>query len=173
MRLTATTAIILALAAGAAQARNVETQYNQRNDFRFDAPMQEEAPPPAELAPTADDEALPPVESVQTSPSGIRYVAGGVGETELAFIKSQESQFNVKVLTTMQSGQFVGLYTLRILDAQGGEVFSAMSEGPYVLLQLPAGNYTAEISQEGQMAQSQKFTVGKSRREVRFHVSWQ
>jgi len=78
---------------------------------------------------------------------GIRYVSGGVGESERAELNNQSQQFNLRLLFAMQgSGEYLSAVRVSILDARGGTVLVTESKGPWFLAQLPPGDYTVEAS---------------------------
>jgi hypothetical protein len=118
---------------------------------------------------TSERDFVPAAEGIVKEQNGVRYATGGVGEEELAQLKAQESQFNLKLLNTGKKGEFVGTNTVRITNAGGEEVFNGNSDGPLFYIQLPAGSYTVTESMEGNAEQTQKAKVGKGLKQLRFY----
>lgn len=186
-------AAVAAIAASPALAQydpygNVETQYNKRTYYSYDPTL---TPAPQAASPSYGgtvDNSIPPRGSYPnyTPPpprrgdfvaveadlikeeSGIRYIVGGVGEEEMRQIKAVENEFNLKVLSTMPGGEFVGDYIVNISNA-GGEVLEVLTDGPLFLVNLPAGTYTITAHRPNSETKTQKVTVGKSgQKQVRF-----
>lgn len=114
---------------------------------------------------------LPPGGSVQvkTSDQGIRYASGGVGESEREELRAMSDQFNLRVMSAMQSGgEYLADVQLKILNSHGATVLSATSKGPYFLAQLPAGSYTVEVTAQEQ-SQKKSAQVGKGQAQVNFY----
>ena len=110
------------------------------------------------------------------SDQGIRYVSGGVGEGERAELDALSNQYNLRLLFAMQgSGEYLAAVRVNILDAQGGTVLAAESRGPWFFTQLPAGDYSVDVSTPGQgLQEPQRQTVhigdsGQSRLDFRWN----
>lgn len=113
---------------------------------------------------------LPPSGSlrIQTAP-GVRYVSGGIGESERAELEALSGQFNLRLLFAMQgSGNYLADVQVRILDASGAVVLSAESNGPWFLAQLHPDVYTVEVSALGQ-SQRQTARVGAQQSRLNFY----
>lgn len=139
----------------------------------------EPAPAPAQPVQAAreypplpeDGDILPPEPQLAQEQNGIQYATGGVGEEELAQIESIKGNYNLRVLSTVPEGNYLGDFTVYVLNAKGEKIFEAPSMGPYFYLNLPAGSYTVQADKPGAALQSQKVTLGgktKGHREVRF-----
>lgn len=87
------------------------------------------------LASAADAEPV-----VQTSGS-VTYVSGGVGTESLDRLSAMSSDFNLKLVFAMNSGEYVSDVRVVISDAKGQTLVDAVSNGPWFLTRLPAGTY--------------------------------
>ena len=111
----------------------------------------------------ATEAILPTVETV----GGISYITGGVGDEELAYLKSQEPNFNVRVLIKAKSGDYLSELAVRILDSKKAEILRVESAGPFLYTKLPAGAYSIETKSVNGVVKTSKFTVpSKGNREV-------
>ncbi|SDW21607.1 carboxypeptidase-like regulatory domain-containing protein [Thiocapsa roseopersicina] len=119
---------------------------------------------PAETlgSPTSPDAAAPGRESSGEASSeiktagDIRYVSGGIGESERAELDALSSQFNLRLLfATEGSGEYLSSVQVNILDAQGGPILTAESKGPWFLAQLPAGDYSVDVTPTGLRGQDE------------------
>lgn len=112
----------------------------------------------------------PPSSSLQVQTAqGIRYMSGGIGESERAEMEAWASQFNLRLLFAIRdSGNYLADVGVRILDPSGAVVLSAESRGPWFFVQLPADVYTVEVSAQGQ-SQRQTAHVGQGQSQLNFY----
>lgn len=76
-----------------------------------------------------------------------RFVSGGVTSDEIAMINSEKSQYPLSILTVAQgSGAYLADVHVRITDAQSQQVLETTMDGPYLLVDLPAGRYQVEAT---------------------------
>lgn len=105
----------------------------------------------------------------------IRYVSGGIGESERTELDALSGQFNLHMLfATQGSGEYLSAVQVTILDARNGQVLSAESKGPWFFAQLPPGGYSVEVTPTGLRGQgeTQRKTVridGSSRSQLDFY----
>jgi hypothetical protein len=96
----------------------------------------------------ADDNALPLVQHQ----GGIAYVSGGIGEEQVQAIKSAIPYYslNLQFLVHRDGKDAFGSDAqVEIHNAAGAAVLSAAADGPYLLVDLPAGRYTVQASTAG------------------------
>ena len=86
---------------------------------------------------------------VQTN-NGITYVTGGVGDEEVAQLKSSVHNYNLHLLMSAPGGAFIGDVTVNIADAGGANVLMVQNAGPYFYAKLLPGKYTVELNEDGQ-----------------------
>ncbi len=80
-----------------------------------------------------------------TTESGRPYISGGVDAEEIATLNSVKSQYALSILTAAKgSGAYLADVHVRITDAQAREVLNAVMDGPFLLVDLPAGRYQVE-----------------------------
>lgn len=89
---------------------------------------------------------LPPL---QTS-GGVSYITGGVGLDESAAIKAAEKDFNLSLLFAQNKrGEYLADVQVSIVDKAGKTVLKVVSDGPMLLVRLPAGAYKVSANHEG------------------------
>ena len=115
-------------------------------------------------ATAAANSALPPV----NTQGGIPYLSGGIGSDESAAIKAAASRYSLSVtLAGTQDGRNVYLSSVPVTvkDASGGVILDVVSDGPYLLADLPPGNYrvSARFKDEEKSADA-RVAAGKSAR---------
>lgn len=78
----------------------------------------------------------------------LRYVSGGIGEQERramhALATSMDEDFDAKIHLGTVSGHYLADARVRITDERGRTVIDTQTEGPLMLVDLPAGRYTVE-----------------------------
>ncbi|MBN3805163.1 carboxypeptidase regulatory-like domain-containing protein [Paraburkholderia sp. Ac-20336] len=86
----------------------------------------------------------------QTQQQGnVSYVSGGVGLDESRALQRAQSQWPLALRFTGPNGEFLADVHVRIVDAHGGEVLSATSRGPFMLVRLHLGRYTVHAKYSG------------------------
>lgn len=104
---------------------------------------------------------------------GISYITGGVGEEESQAILSEAKQWPILLeLSQLENGRGVWIFgaKIKILNAQNQVVFDAQADGPYMLVNLPAGDYLLEGSYQG-VAQKRPVTV-KTESPQKINLFW-
>ncbi|MGB1581098.1 MAG: hypothetical protein ACPHER_06295 [Nevskiales bacterium] len=86
-------------------------------------------------------DAAPPL---QTSAAGIQYVVGGIGSEERKAMRSQY-RFKLRVEHALKNGSYSAGMHIRIDDAQGRELLETLIDGPWLLVDLPAGEYQLTV----------------------------
>jgi hypothetical protein len=115
---------------------------------------------PAQVTAQSDASTL-----VEKHYGNVAYISGGIGDEERDEIRLRERDFNVKLLFSEHDGAYLGNVDVAILNPKGETVFQAKSTGPFLLLQLPGGNYVINASTNGQLQQRKVLINGKTRYE--------
>ena len=95
----------------------------------------------------------------------VAYVSGGIGDDERDEIRAREKDFNLRLLFCERDGTYLANIDVRLTNAKGETVLEAKSVGPFLLAQLPSGNYAVEVSSNGQRQQGKLSIPPKGRRE--------
>ncbi len=88
----------------------------------------------------------------------ISFVSGGVGLDESTALRQAESQWPLSLRFTGSGSDFLADVHVRVVDAHSGEVLSATSRGPYMLVRLRPGRYTVH-AQYKESDQSRAVTI--------------
>jgi len=91
----------------------------------------------------------------------VPYLTGGVGKDERACLHSMETGYNLKLVFALKSKEFLASPMVTIADKSGKEVLHTMSDGPWFLAKLPAGEYKVTVSRPGHRTEVQHVTVGQ------------
>lgn len=95
---------------------------------------------------------------------GVTYVTGGFGVDESTAMKNAIADYSVGMVFSEASGAYVGNVQVRIDGAGNAPSVDLTANGPYLLLDLPNGSYTATATYTGKPL-TRRFTVsGKGQR---------
>lgn len=90
------------------------------------------------------------------SDNGIRYVSGGVGESERRELDALASEFNLHLMfATQGSGEYLSAVQVNILDTHDTPLLTALSKGPWFYAQLSPGRYTVVVTPTGHRGEGQ------------------
>ena len=101
--------------------------------------------------------------AVWSADQGANYLSGGVGDEDEARVLARQREFNLKLLFTLNEGNYLAGVNVSIADSGGRNVIQTVSEGPYFLAKLPAGQYTVSATNDGKTI-TRKIQVGKGLR---------
>lgn len=96
-----------------------------------------------------------------------QVLSGGVGSAERDRLAEQARGYELKLVFTTQKGAYLADVPVQISDAKGSVVVDAVSQGPWMFVDLPGGSYTVKATYEGK-TESRKVSVGKSQKTVQF-----
>ncbi|PPD56752.1 MAG: hypothetical protein CTY10_02600, partial [Methylotenera sp.] len=86
-----------------------------------------------------------------TSPTGIAYLSGGIGEEEVLAMRAQAKKFTLNLLFSEgTSGRWVTNVNVNIYNEQDERVFRIVGSKPMLYVNLPAGNYLILANNSGQ-----------------------
>lgn len=88
----------------------------------------------------------------------VRYLTGGVGETERQRLQAAARDFNLKLTFAEKSGAYLSDIDVVVTGKDGRTVLAATSDGPFLLAQLPPGDYRISAS-AGDRQQTRNVTV--------------
>src|SRR3954464_13471705 len=93
--------------------------------------------------------------------ASVPAVSGSVSLNARDTLRGSEHNANVKLVFALNTGNYVSDVQVKVTDSSGKLVIDDTSNGPWLLARLPAGNYTAAATYNGNTV-TQKFSVGKS-----------
>lgn len=82
--------------------------------------------------------------------NGVRYLTGGVGITEADKLRAVRDEFSLQLTFTGSGGKFLAGVETRLLGTDGKAVFSTVSDGPFLFVHMPPGQYRVVASYQGQ-----------------------
>lgn len=94
---------------------------------------------------------------------GISYISGGVGEEESQAILTESKQWPLLLeLSQLENGRGVWIFgaKIKILNTMNQVIFDAQADGPYILINLTAGQYQIEASYQGSIQKKSMLIQG-------------
>jgi len=91
-------------------------------------------------APAFADETLPAVQQQ----GDVHYITGGVGADEAKAVRAESVKYPLSLTFLLRNGtkdEFTSQVKVEITKGAGAPVFSATSDGPFMLIDLPPGKY--------------------------------
>jgi hypothetical protein len=90
-----------------------------------------------------------------TTELGGPFVTGGVGAEEADTLTREKNQYAFAILTAAKgSGAFLADVHVRIVDEQSRLVLDTVMDGPWLLVDLPAGRYQVEAVLDSRVQKS-------------------
>lgn len=92
--------------------------------------------------------ALPPMEHQD----GVQYLTGGVGKDQSDSIKQAVSKFPLALEFVQKAkphDEYLANVDVRVIDHRGHEVLATRTDGPFLLVKVPSGEYTVKATYEG------------------------
>jgi hypothetical protein len=76
----------------------------------------------------------------------ISFLSGGVGQAERETLKEMGKGYPLKLIFSNRKGEYLCDVTVKILDQKNKPIFTTVSNGPWLFIDIPPGTYHLEIS---------------------------
>jgi hypothetical protein len=100
----------------------------------------------------------------------ISYITGGIGQGESSAMRSASANYALEVVCVQKArprDEFLADVKVQILDQQGKVMLEVVTDGPYLLANLPRGRYTVTAASRGKTMQHKvSIDSGKHRKVV-------
>ena len=86
----------------------------------------------------------------------VTYLSGGVGEDEAQVMRAAAADYplTLELATTGQARDpYIANARVEIRDQRGQPVLNTTTDGPFLLVRLPSGNYTLDVEWNGAQQQ--------------------
>lgn len=100
----------------------------------------------------------------------ISYTSGGVGQDEEQAFKREAPNWPLALQFSGAGGEFIADVHLSIMKRDGTKVLEAVSQGPFMLVRLPAGAYTLHVEYKQQKQQKDINISGHASAAFRWNV---
>jgi hypothetical protein len=85
--------------------------------------------------------------------NGIYYVSGGIGQSERDILQKVEKDYNLKLIFALSQGPYLSHVPVQIRSARDKVLLETVSEGPWLYVGMPPGQYTVIATMYGQRKQ--------------------
>jgi hypothetical protein len=94
---------------------------------------------------------------------GYPYLFGGVSSNEREVMEARAKDYNLRLVFAAKSGAYVSGVMVVLATANGAEIISVATTGPWFYIQLPPGNYSVKASIGGDTKQIKNLRLVKDR----------
>jgi hypothetical protein len=98
----------------------------------------------------------------------VSYVTGGIGSDEAQAMRAAAADYPLTLELAAAAGgprdEYISGAEVAIRDSRGASVLDARTDGPFLLVRLPAGSYTVDVDWNG-IHKTKSVEVGPERRE--------
>jgi hypothetical protein len=102
--------------------------------------------------------------------NGITYMSGGVGKPEAAAMREEARHYPLSMIfSAAKDNEFLAKVQVTIKNQAGKEMLSTISDGPILLVKLPAGRYTVAAESHGKTLHRSVQVPAQGDRQVSFH----
>lgn len=102
----------------------------------------------------------------KTTIKGITFITGGVGLEERTELKKAfKEDYNCRIEIAAKGGKYLNSANVKIQDASGTDILTVDTLGPWLLVQLKDGSYTATIKHKDK-TQTLKIEIASGKKYV-------
>ena len=102
--------------------------------------------------------------------NGITYLSGGIGNDEAVAMKAEAKSYPLSMIFSAgKDNEYLADVKVNIKDKAGKDVLNAVSNGPIMLVKVPAGSYTIAAERNGKALHHAVRVNHKGGKQVNFH----
>jgi hypothetical protein len=102
--------------------------------------------------------------------NGIAYVSGGIGHDESVAMKAEAKSYPLSLIFSAgKDNAYLADVKITIKDKSGKEVLNAVSDGPIMLVKVPAGRYDIAAERNGKALHRTVQVNHKGDKQVNLH----
>ena len=94
-----------------------------------------------------------PVAPREYTRGGVSYMTGGIGSDEAQMMRDASVDYPLTLELGAAGGgprdEYISNAEVRIIDSRGSLVLDTRTEGPFLLVRLPAGTYAVDVAWNG------------------------
>ena len=90
-----------------------------------------------------------PYNEIEVTPDGVAYLTGGIGTEEQERFNAGAQEFNLKLVFTLNEGNYIADVNVLIKDEEGREIVKAIADGPFFMVKLSPARYIVEATFRG------------------------
>lgn len=102
----------------------------------------------------------------QQQMEGIDYRSGGIGQAEQQAMREARDDYSLGMTFATRQGAYVADVDVMVKNASGDVMLTQQSQGPMLLVDLPAGRYTVEATANGRTLTQQVSVPASGHRQI-------
>jgi hypothetical protein len=102
---------------------------------------------------------------------GIAFMSGGVSQTEREILNERGKGYTLKLIFSSKRGEYLSNVIVKVFDQKKQTILITVSNGPWLFIDLPIGNYEIEASFRADRKKISQFKIERGKRKV-FHLRW-
>lgn len=99
---------------------------------------------------------------------GVSYISGGIGMGEREELEAMGQNYDLKLVFAIQQGNYLSDVKVVIKGSSGNVALEAVSDGPWLYAQLPAGTYNVSATTMGKTITKVARVNARSRTQLNF-----
>lgn len=99
-----------------------------------------------------------------------RVLSGGVGSGAREELAQQARGYELKLVFTSEKGAYLADVPVQVTDGKGNVVVDAVSQGPWMFVDLSPGTYTVKATYDGK-TESRRVSVAGGQKTLQFRWS--
>lgn len=103
--------------------------------------------------------------------NGISFLSGGVGIHERRTLNEIGKNYSLKIVFSNKKGEFLSGIMVRVLDQEDKLILTTVSNGPWLFIDLPSGNYQIEAGLKEDYKKISPVKIEKGLQKV-IHFQW-
>ena len=100
---------------------------------------------------------------------GISYISGGIGSDERKALLQMGKAYSLKLMFAMKGGAYLADVKVVIKSFSGKKIFEAVSEGPWIFINLHPGKYQVSAIANGKVLNKTADVKEIGQTEIRFY----
>jgi len=110
-----------------------------------------------------------PIAPREHTRGSVSYVSGGIGSEEAQAMRDAAADYSLTLELAAAAGgprdEYISNAEVRIVDSRGTPVLDTRTDGPFLLVRLPAGTYSVDVQWNG-VHQQRTVEVGERRQHL-------
>jgi hypothetical protein len=97
--------------------------------------------------------AAQPIAPREYTRGSVSYMSGGIGSDEAQLMRDAAADYPLTLELAAAGGgprdEYISNAEVRIVDSRGGQILDTRTDGPFLLVRLPAGTYSIDVQWNG------------------------
>jgi len=91
----------------------------------------------------------------------ITFLSGGIGQQERETLKEMGKEYTLKLIFSNKNGEYLSDVAVKVWDQNNKTILTAVSDGPWLFINLPSGTYHLDANFKGNEKKISKINIEK------------